>query len=438
MLLPQEIIKRKRDGKKLSEVEIQFMIKGFVDGSVADYQMSALAMAIYFKECDAEETAFLLKAMIASGETFDWSEFRGERIFVDKHSTGGVGDKTSLVITPLLIADGLDVPMIAGRGLGHTGGTVDKLEAIPGFLCQADMATYKKWLTIAHGFFGAQTEQFVPADKKLYALRDVTSTVESDALIVASIMSKKLSEGLNALVLDVKFGSGAFMKELDSAKRLARKLVAAGEKAGCKVNAALTNMEEPLGRTAGNSIEVIECLDILQGAGPLDTRELSLQLAASVSARARGEKDSSIALHRMKDHLQSGRAFEIFLKVAQMQGASLLDLERKNTKWILGDTQEEAVNALSSGNVKSIDTRKIGLAVVSLGGGRTKSSDKINPHVGISRLKKIGEEVSSFEPLCVIHYSDAKSLESAKKLILESYEVGPGNYESPELIKEWI
>ena len=441
MLLPQEIIRHKRDGLKLSQSEIEFMISGFVKGSVPDYQMSALAMAIFLNGCDDQETAFLLHAMIASGKKYDWKASAPGRIFVDKHSTGGVGDKTSLVILPLLICDGLSVPMVAGRGLGHTGGTLDKLESLPGIKTQVDAKTFESWVLKEHGAFGGQTEDFVPADKRLYSLRDVTATVESWPLITASIMSKKLAEGLDALVLDVKFGSGAVMQNYDDAKNLAHKLVNAGNAAGCRTIAALTNMEEPLGRSAGNALEVIECLDVLQGAGPTDTRELSLRLAAATAALGRNETSEmqrEKAYQRMKDHLQSGRAYEVFLKIAVQQGASLADLERHNSKWYSDGVVTSPIYPVSSGFITSIDTRALGLALIEMGGGRVRKEDSIHYQVGLTEIKKRGEYVSKDEPLCLAHFaSGRKSIEIMKK-IQASYTTGDVAPPDIPLIKEWI
>jgi pyrimidine-nucleoside phosphorylase len=443
MLIAQEVIRKKREHGTLSREEIQFMIKGFVDGSIPDYQMSALAMAIFLNGFDANETADLLQAMIASGTSYDWSKYKGQRIFVDKHSTGGVGDKTSLVILPMLVADGLDVPMVSGRGLGHTGGTLDKLEAMPGFKTRVDYPTFYSWIEKYHAAFGAQTDQFVPADKRLYALRDVTSTVESRALITASIMSKKLAEGLDALVLDVKFGSGAFMQEYSEAKLLAEAMVGAGRAAGCKIVAAMTNMDEPLGCAAGNSLEVVECLDIMQGAGPLDTRELSLRLAAAVACAARGERgDTALetATARMRDHLQSGRAYEIFLKLAVAQGANAADVERKNTAWIHGDSVEKVLTAPASGYVSKIRTRDLGIAILEMGGGRKRTDDMINPFVGITNWKKVGEKVEKGEPLCRLRLDPRRDSTAVEAMVSQAFSFAPTEAEARPLplIREWI
>jgi pyrimidine-nucleoside phosphorylase len=443
MLIAQEVIRKKRDGGKLNTDEIKFFVKGFVDGSIPEYQMSALAMAIFIRGFDAEETASLLNAMIASGVKYDWSKYKGQRTFVDKHSTGGVGDKTSLVILPVLVADGLDVPMISGRGLGHTGGTLDKLESIPGFKTRVDTPTYMKWMDENHAGFGAQTDEFVPADKKLYALRDVTATVESRALITASIMSKKIAESPDALVLDVKFGSGAFMSKYEDAKALAESLAAAGRAAGCKCVAALTNMDEPLGRNAGNALEVEECLDILQGAGPRDTIELSLRLSAAVAAAARGEFgmdaiDKAYARH--KNLLASGKPFEIFCKTAVMQGAKMADLERKNRTWIDGNAKIVPLTAQADAVVEKIQTRNLGIAILEMGGGRKRTEDVINPFVGLTQIKKVGENVQKGEPICLMHLNPERDNSAVEKLLRESFALAPaGTPVTPQpLIKEWL
>ncbi len=408
MFLPQEIIRKKRDKIELTREEIHFLIQSYSSGSVPDYQMAAFAMAVVLNGMTDNEIAHLLTAMIQSGDRMDWSPLRKRSIpCVDKHSTGGVGDKTSLIILPLLVADGLAVPMVAGRGLGHTGGTVDKLEAIPGFMAQPSADQFRSWMLARGGAFGAQTDRFVPADKKLYALRDVTSTVESIPLITASIMSKKLAEDLDALVLDVKFGSGAFLKSMEQAEQLARSLVNAGQIAGCRVEAAMTNMDEPLGRAAGNACEVAECLDILQGVGAPDTRELSLQLAAR--AAVLGHQDKAPDAHhraymRMKNHLQSGRAFEVFLDIAVQQGAHLSALERTNTEWIDAGIVDVPVFPAEKirQRVAAIETRALGLLLIEMGAGRVKKEDAIDHKVGLIHMKKVGEWVEAGEPLCFI------------------------------------
>jgi thymidine phosphorylase len=300
-----------------------------------------------------------------------------------------------------------------------------------------------KWMEQNHAGFGAQTDEFVPADKKLYALRDVTATVESRALITASIMSKKIAESPDALVLDVKFGSGAFMSKYEDAKALAESLAAAGRAAGCKCVAALTNMDEPLGRNAGNALEVEECLDILQGAGPRDTIELSLRLSAAVAAAAHGEFgmdaiDKAYARH--KNLLASGKPFEIFCRTAVMQGAKMDDLERKNRAWISGNAKLVPLTATADGVIEKIQTRNLGIAILEMGGGRKRTEDVINPYVGLTQLKKVGESVQKGEPLCMMHVDPARDNSPVEKLLRESFTLAPAGtkVEPLPLIKEWL
>jgi pyrimidine-nucleoside phosphorylase len=447
MFLPQEIIRKKRDKIPLSKEEIDFFVSSFAGGTIPDYQMAALAMAIVLNGMNAEETAHLLTTMIQSGDRMDWSQLRKRGIpCVDKHSTGGVGDKTSLVILPLLVADGLAVPMVAGRGLGHTGGTVDKLEAIPGFMAQPSAEQFKTWMHARGGAFGAQTDRFVPADKKLYALRDVTSTVESIPLITASIMSKKLAEDLDALVLDVKFGSGAFLQSMERAEELAQSLVNAGKMAGCRVEAALTNMDEPLGRAAGHACEVAECLDILQGVGAPDTRELSLQLAARAAVLGHQDKSSDAhqrAYMRMKNHLQSGRAYEVFLDIAVQQGAHLSALDRSNTEWIDAGVVDIPVFSpdKKKQRVSAINTRELGLLLIEMGAGRMKKEDAIDHKVGIVHLKKVGETVDSREPLCFLRLrkNDVRA-DKFQRTTIDAFTLAEENSktEAKPLIAKWI
>lgn len=447
MYLPQEIIRKKRDQHPLTKDEILYFINAFSSGQIPDYQMAALAMAIVLNGMSDEETAHLLTAMISSGERMNWSVLRRQGIpCVDKHSTGGVGDKTSLVILPLLVADGLAVPMVAGRGLGHTGGTIDKLESIPGFMAQPSTEQFKQWLMNHRGAFGAQTDKFVPADKKLYALRDVTATVESIPLITASIMSKKLAEDLDALVLDVKFGSGAFLQSIDKARQLAQSLVNAGKMAGCRVEAALTNMDEPLGRTAGNACEVVECLDVLQGNGASDTRELSLQLAARAAVLGHNEIEPDAhgrAYMRMKNHLSSGRAYEIFLKIAAQQGAHQSSLERSNSEWISSGTIDVPVfsEAKREMKINSIDTRALGLLLIEMGAGRTKKEDAVDHKVGLVQIKKVGESISPEEPLCFLRIrKNDTHAEKLQNSASAAFKLTAPDHSTPDqaLIAEWV
>jgi pyrimidine-nucleoside phosphorylase len=447
MFLPQEIIRKKRDKLELTQDEIYFLIHAFSTGQLPDYQMAAFAMATLLNGMNTSETTHLLQAMIQSGERMNWTPLREKgRLCVDKHSTGGVGDKTSLVILPLLVADGLAVPMVAGRGLGHTGGTVDKLEAIPGFNAQPESHQFNAWMFAQGAAFGAQTEKFVPADKKLYALRDVTATVESIPLITASIMSKKLSEDLDALILDVKFGSGAFLQSLEKAEELARSLVNVGKLSGCRVEAALTNMDEPLGRAAGHACEVVESLDILQGFGAADTRELCLQLAARAAVLA--YQDTSPDAHaraymRMKDHLMSGRAYEIFLSIAVQQGAQRPALERRDTGWINDGVCDVAVISREKirKQIAAINTRDLGLLLIEMGAGRLKKEDVIDHKVGLVQIKKVGEWVESGEPVCFLRIRhNEQRKEDFIKRALSAFQLADESetVKNPPLIFKWI
>lgn len=417
--LPAEIIKKKRNKLPLSEQEINFIIQSYTKGSLPDYQMSALLMAIYFQGMTTEETLYLTKAMLNSGEVVSLDKVT--KFKVDKHSTGGVGDKTSLILGPIVAAAGIAVPMISGRGLGHTGGTLDKLESIPGFNTQIDLDKYKE-LIAKHGIcFIGQTKEICPADKKIYALRDVTATVESLPLICASIMSKKLAEGIDGLVLDVKFGSGAFMKTAKSAEELAINLMNIAKGYGKKVTAMLTNMEQPLGKYAGNSLEVLECLEIMQNKKALrkdgldlyaDTRELTLQLSAEMIHLSGKTSTIEAAYKLATDILVSGKALEKFNELCLIQGGNLEMLPTPKQKLeVLSET---------SGYISEIDTEKIGIAGIFLKAGRAQVSDVIQSTAGIEFHVKIGDEVKKGEVLYTIHGDDPSLFEKAAHILKSS------------------
>ncbi|MFH1652675.1 MAG: thymidine phosphorylase [Pseudomonadota bacterium] len=414
------IIKKKRDGKKLSSDEINYMVKGAADGTIPDYQLSAWLMAMFLKGLNPEETNLLVHAMLHSGTVVDLSEIEGVK--VDKHSTGGVGDKPSLVIAPVVAVSGGVVPMVSGRGLGHTGGTLDKLESIPGFRTDLTLKEYKKVLKKLNLSLIGQTEDIAPADKKLYALRDVTATVDSIQLISASIMSKKLAEGIDALVIDVKVGSGAFMKHIDEARRLANTLIDIGKRSDKKISAFITDMNQPLGRMIGNALEVKESIDILNGKGPADVTELCRELSAKmllladlVSSMEEGRKkyDSAIA---------SGKALERFAELVDMQGGrakAIYDPEK------LPQAKHKVdLKASSSGYVNCIDTEKVGFATVLLGAGRRAHTDKVDPAVGIEWLAKLGAEVDAGGAIAVIHYNDEAKKNEAMHLLEKSVGIG--------------
>jgi pyrimidine-nucleoside phosphorylase len=415
-----DVIRRKRDGHELTRAEVEFLVKGYTEGEIPDYQASAWLMAGLLRGFTSAETAALTDAMLHSGEVLDLSDFAAKK--VDKHSTGGVGDKTSLVLAPLVAAAGLVVPMISGRGLGHTGGTLDKLESIPGFRVGLSTSEFRRVLHECGCAMIGQTAEIAPADRKFYALRDVTGTVESPYLICASIMSKKLAEGIDALILDVKTGSGAFMKKQEDAVFLAELMVETGERMGKKIVALITDMDQPLGRMIGNSLEVAECVEVLRGQGPYDLRELCLELAAWMLFLGGKAADVEGAKKMAEQIMASGQALEIFRKMIALQGGDpkiIDDLKRlPQARYSLD------VPSSCNGYVKSIQCEAIGTACVILGGGREKKEDSVDPSVGILVHKKVGDSVSAGEALCTVHYNSKPLAERAKKLVEHSYEIG--------------
>jgi len=412
-----DLIRRKRDSGELSSQDIQELIAAYTRGDVPDYQMSAWLMAVVQRGMSRQEVAALTDAMLHSGRVLDFSGLSGRK--VDKHSTGGVGDKTSLIIAPIAAAGGLKVPMISGRGLGHTGGTLDKLESIPGFNVHLTLTEFQRVLETCGCALIGQTEEIAPADKKLYALRDVTGTVESDALICASIMSKKLAEGIDALVLDVKIGSGAFMKNMEYAARLADLLVETGKRMGKKMVALITDMNQPLGRKAGNAMEVAESIEVLSGGGPADLRELCIELAAwmfflgeRVQSLDEGKKLSA-------DLIASGQAREKFREIVELQGGDVGVID--DPRRLVQARQTLQIRSLMDGYVASIECEHLGLACVVLGGGRELKEDKIDPAVGIEFHKRIGDAVKMGEPVCTLHYNSEARLPEAGILSESAY-----------------
>ncbi len=414
-----DVIRKKRDGGELSGNEIESLVNAYTRGDIPDYQVSAWLMAVVLRGMTRAETAALTDAMLRSGEVLDLSRLLGKK--VDKHSTGGVGDKTSLVLAPLAAAAGVVVPMISGRGLGHTGGTLDKLEAIPGFNVNLPVAQFHRVLETCGCAMIGQTAEIAPADRKLYALRDVTGTVESPYLICASIMSKKLAEGINALVLDVKTGSGAFMKSEKDAAFLAELMVETGERMGKRVVALITDMDQPLGNMIGNALEVVEVVEVLRGEGPEDLRQLCLELAGwmlllgGVSVTAASGKEQSEKL------IASGKALDKFRQMVELQGGdprTVDDLKRL--------PQAEHTMTLSSprnGYLASLQCEQVGSACVILGGGRERKEDSVDPAVGIVLHKKVGDAVSVGEPLATIYYNAETRAGRARQLLEESYEI---------------
>ena len=405
------LIEKKRDGGEHSSEEIRALVTGFLNGTVSEAQMSAWAMAVYFSDLTSQETVALTTALRDSGSVFDWP--KGTPIKVDKHSTGGVGDKVSLVLAPLLACDGLWVPMISGRGLGLTGGTLDKLESIPGFRTTLTFAEGLRQLESVGAFLAGASADFCPGDKKLYALRDVTGTVPARALIVASILSKKLAESLDRLVLDVKFGSGAFMKTQGQAETLARHLHQVSEMHGVRTAVKLSSMNEPLGRTAGNALEVIEAVETLQNRGPEDLRELTLDLAVEVSNASR---------ETLAGWLRDGSAWSRFVRLVEWQGGDARSLER------LGEVQAAPVRrwatASTAGRVAAFDAGMVGSVVVRLGGGRNQPTDSIDPTVGVSAMVKVGDYLEGGQPFCRIHARDEASADAAESTLRQALRLG--------------
>lgn len=409
-MVPQWLIEKKRDGLALSESEIREFIAGYVDGSIPDYQMAAMAMAIYLKGMTPEEIAVLTDAMMRSGAMVDTSSI--EAPTVDKHSTGGIGDKVSIILAPLAACAGLAVPMISGRGLGITGGTLDKLESIPGFNVNLTEAQFIETIKKCGFSMIGQTGEIAPADKKLYALRDVTGTVASIPLITASIMCKKMAEGISSLVLDVKVGSGAFMKTLEDATALAHSMVRVGKAMGKGIVACITDMNQPLGRTAGNALEIIESMECLQGRHlDGDLMQVTLALTAEMLLLAGKAPDRATALDTLRSIIASGAAFEKFKEMAALQGAdtsALDDLSRLPQASII-----HPIPAPADGYVSAVSADGIGRAVLVLGGGRQKTDDTIDHAVGTTGLVKIGEHVRKGDPLVILHANSEEKLAQA-------------------------
>jgi len=416
-----DLIRRKRDSGELTREEIQELIAAYTRGDFPDYQMSAWLMAVVLRGMSRAEIAALTAAMLHSGQVLDFSDLPAHK--VDKHSTGGVGDKTSLVIAPIAAAGGLLVPMISGRGLGHSGGTLDKLESIAGFNVNLSLDEFRRVLSVCGCALIGQTAEIAPADKKIYALRDVTGTVESPALICASIMSKKLAEGIDALVLDVKTGSGAFMKTVEDAAHLAELMVETGREMGKKVVALLTDMSQPLGRTAGNAMEVAESLDVLLGGGPADLRELCLELSGWMFFLGEREKSVAAGKQLAAKLIASGAAREKFREVVRLQGGDvrMVDDPRKLP------CARQSVDVVSprGGFVAAIQCEQLGTACVVLGGGRERKEDAIDPAVGIEFHKRAGDGVVRGEPLCTLRYNADARLAEARALAEAAYRIEP-------------
>ncbi|HEX4426875.1 MAG TPA: thymidine phosphorylase [Terriglobales bacterium] len=424
-----DVIRKKRDGQALTSAEIEYMVQAVTSGEIPDYQISAWLMAVVLRGLTRAETSALTDSMLRSGEVLDLSDLTARK--VDKHSTGGVGDKTSLILAPLAAAAGLNVPMISGRGLGHTGGTLDKLESIPGFNVNLSIPDFRRILKTCGCAMIGQTSEIAPADRKLYALRDVTGTVESPYLICASIMSKKLAEGIDALVLDVKTGSGAFMKQEDDAVFLAELMVETGERMGKKMVALITDMDQPLGFKIGNSLEVEEALDVLRGNGPEDLKELCLELASwmlHLGGAADTVEQGKIIAGKL---LASGKALDKFREMVALQGGDARAIDEPNrlphSKFKLD------VASPKNGFIVAINCEEIGTASVALGGGREKKEDSVDPSVGIVLHRKLGDQVTAGEPLCTIHHNSETRAAQATKLFLDNYTIAdtPPAFKNP-------
>ena len=408
-----DIIIKKRDGEALTREEISFFVSGVTEGTWPEYQASSLLMAIVLRGMTPQETAWLTDAMVKSGIRVDLSRIPG--IKVDKHSTGGVGDKTSLILAPVAAACGLPVPMMSGRGLGHTGGTLDKLEAIPGFSVRLSLDEMLRALEKTGCAMIGQTDQIAPADRKLYALRDVTGTIESIPLISASIMSKKIAEGIDALVLDVKTGSGAFMKTEADSRRLAESLVAIGNASGVKTQAFITDMDAPLGRAVGNSLEVIECIDAMRGQGPSDLMEVTMALTAPLLVLGRVAGTPAEAQRLAQKAIDSGAALDKFRQIVETQGGDPRAVD--DVSRLPSVKQRHLVQATRSGYVSRMDAELIGRASVALGAGRDRVDDTVDPAVGILVNAKPGSKVSAGETVLEVMYRDKGKLDPALELI---------------------
>jgi pyrimidine-nucleoside phosphorylase len=416
-----DLIRKKRDSGEHSREEIEFLISGYTRGEIPDYQIAAWLMSAWIRGLSRAETTALTQAMLHSGEVLDLSSLPGKK--VDKHSTGGVGDKTSLILAPIVAAGGLIVPMLSGRGLGHTGGTLDKLESIPGFNTNLSLKDFRRVLGECGMALIGQTAEIAPADKKIYALRDATSTVENTGLICASIMSKKLAEGLDALVLDVKTGSGAFMKREEDAVGLAEVMVEAGKSMGKKMVALITDMDQPLGRAAGHANEIVECIEVLNGKGPADLRELSVELSAwmfYLGEKTKSVEDGRKLAERM---ISSGEAREKFRQCIRLQGGDDRVIEEPDL--LPAAVSDVDVGSSASGTLVATNCEQFGIALAMLGGGRETKEDRIDHAVGLEFHKRIGQRVEKGEPLATIHYNSDAKLAEAKRMVAESFVIYP-------------
>src|SRR5690554_4271702 len=425
-----ELIRLKRDGHKLNAAQLRALIEGYTADKIPDYQMSAFLMAVFFRSMDPEELGIWTEAMLHSGEVLDLSAIKGDK--VDKHSTGGVGDKVSLILAPLAAAAGLKVPMISGRGLGHTGGTLDKLESIPGFNVNQTVETFKRHVDeIGLGLIG-QTGEIAPADKRIYALRDVTATVECIPLIASSIMSKKLAEGIDALILDVKVGSGAFMKNIDRARELAQTMIDIGKAMNRPVRALITDMDQPLGRTIGNSLEVVASIETLRGEGPEDLTDLTIELVTEMLDVAGAVTDRTATKRRLLELLRDGSALGVFEKIIEAQGGDASVCA--DTSKLPTSKHTTVLEAWEGGFINRIQAESVGIAAMELGAGRRRKEDTIDPAVGLVMDAKRGQKVEPGQPVVTIHYNDDRELEKVKTMLREAIVIGEEPTDVPPLI----
>ncbi|NTU83931.1 MAG: thymidine phosphorylase [Chloroflexales bacterium] len=429
-----DLIAKKRDGHALATDEISWLIGKYAAGEIPDYQMSAWAMAVVLRGMDDRETSDLTLAMARSGDLLDLHDLAP--ITVDKHSTGGVGDKTTLLLAPMVAAAGLPVAKMSGRGLGFSGGTVDKLESIPGFRTDLDAEEFRRLVREVGLVVAAQSGELAPADKKLYALRDVTATVESIPLIAASVMSKKLAAGADCIVLDVKYGSGAFMHTLDDARRLARAMVAIGSLAGRRVAAALSSMQQPLGHNIGNALEVREAIGALRGGGPADLVELCLTLGALLVRLAGLRERDEDARELLGGVLARGEAWAKFRQMVAAQGGDLAYVDAPER--LPGAPVQLALPAPRAGYVDAIDGMALGLAVNALGGGRSRKDDMIDPAVGLSLKAKVGDQLYLGQPLLTIHAATPADAERVAPRLLAAYRIGAAPVSPPPLVEEIV
>lgn len=424
-MLPYTLIEKKQKGEALNKDEIKFFVDGYVKQDIPDYQMAAFLMAVYFKGMDADEINAYIDVIMNSGRRVQFKD--SQTYYVDKHSTGGVGDKISLILAPLAMASGkIKVPMVSGRGLGHSGGTLDKLESIPGFSTQMSLADFQKQTDKIGCALIGQTDDLCPADKMLYALRDVTATVRSIPLICGSILSKKIAEGIKGLVLDVKTGNGAFINKYEETKHLAEQLKYFGEAYGLSVRPVISDMNQPLGNKVGNWLEVEESLDVLKGSGPKDVRELSLVLTGQMLAMADPTRSDAEIRKELEILLDNGAAYEAFLKIAKTQGADIKYLEDT----ALYTTSEYIIEVKSSrkGTISYIDTYQLGLDAIELGAGRRAITDKIDPKAGLLVHKHLGDKVEKGELLITLHTDKKQAADTLGKKIEDRFHVSEDEF----------